>query len=166
MSAYRTLIEKLPGWEEMTEAEAVAAALAKSRTYVDPDRWSLIGIAQIIGPQNMPTLESFLNSIGMGWAFAQGTGAGLQIGEQAFNTALRSIGHPLTTQIADAGRRPASPCEMAGLSEDPVKIAEGYRAAKLGALKRDRLTSGAERWNEYNRAMLQWDGSAETEPSL
>ena len=164
--SYRQLIEKLPGWEEMSEAEAVAAALAKSRTYVDPDRWSLIGIAQIIGPQNMPALESFLNSIGMGWAFAQGTGSGLPIGDEAFNAALRSIGHPLTTAIADAGRRPASPCEMAGLAEDPAKIAEGYRAAKLGAIKREKLAAGAERWNEYNRAMLQWDGDLSTEPSL
>jgi hypothetical protein len=166
MSAYRTLIEKLPDWEEMTEAEAVAAALAKSRTYVDPDRWSLIGIAQIIGPQNMPTLESFLNSIGMGWAFAQGTGAGLPIGDQAFNAALRSIGHPLTTAIADAGRRPASPCELEKLAEDPAKIAEGYRAAKLGALKHEKIVAASQRWNEYNREINRWDGDPATEPSL
>ena len=166
MSAYRTLIEKLPGWEEMSEAEAVAAALAKSRTYVTAEKWSLLGVVQTIGTLNMPTLISYLEGIGMGWTIAQAAGAGLPIGDLEFNQQLRAIGHPLLDQLADAGRRPASPCEMAGLAEDSAKIAEGYRAAKLGALKRDRLTSGAERWNEYNRAMLQWDGDPATEPSL
>jgi hypothetical protein len=164
--SYRQLVEKLPGWETMTESEAVTAALAKSKTYVDPDRWSLLGIASIIGQINMPSLINFLEGIGMGWAVVQAGGAGLPIGDATLNAELRAIGHPLLTQIADAGRRPASPCEMAGLTEDLAKIAEGYRAAKLGALKRDKLAAGAERWNEYNRAMLQWDGDPATEPSL
>jgi hypothetical protein len=164
--SYRQLVEKLPGWEAMSEEEAVSAAIAKSKTYIDPDRWSLLGIASIIGQVNMPSLIGFLEGIGMGWAVVQAGGAGLPIGDVTLNAELRAIGHPLLDQIANAGRRPASPCEMAGLVEDLGKIAEGYRVAKLGALKREKLAAGAERWNEYNRAMLQWDGSAETEPSL
>jgi len=155
--SYRQLVEKLPGWETMTESEAVAAALAKSKTYVDPDRWSLLGIASVIGQINMPSLINFLEGIGMGWAVVQAGGAGLPIGDATLNAELRAIGHPLLVRIADAGRRPASPCELAGLAEDP---------AKLGAIKRDKLAAGAERWNEYNRAMLQWDGDPSTEPSL
>ncbi len=58
--SYRQLVEKLPGWETMTESEAVAAALAKSKTYIDPDRWSLLGIASVIGQINMPSLINFL----------------------------------------------------------------------------------------------------------
>lgn len=164
--SYRQLVEKLPGWETMTEEEAVAAALAKSKTYIYDGKLSLLGVAETIGQVNMSSLISFLEGIGLGWAVIQAGGAGLPIGDATLNAELRAIGHPLLTQIADAGRRPASPCELAGLAEDPAKIAEGYLAAKLGALKRDRLTSGAERWNEYNRAMLQWDGDPATEPSL
>jgi hypothetical protein len=164
--SYRQLVEKLPGWETMTESEAVAAALAKSKTYVYDDKLSLLGVAETIGQVNMSSLISFLEGIGLGWAVIQAGGAGLPIGDATLNAELRAIGHPLLIQIANAGRRPASPCELAGLAEDPTRIAEGYRVAKLGAIKRDKLAAGAERWNEYNRAMLQWDGSAETEPSL
>ncbi len=164
--SYRQLVEKLPGWESMSEEEAVSAAITKSKTYIDPDRWSLLGIASVIGQINMPSLINFLEGIGMGWAVVQAGGAGLPIGDVTLNAELRAIGHPLLIQIANAGRRPASPCELAGLAEDPIRIAEGYRVAKLGAIKREKLAAGAERWNEYNRAMLQWDGSAETEPSL
>jgi hypothetical protein len=164
--SYRQLVEKLPGWETMTESEAVSAALAKSKTYVDPDRWSLLGIASVIGQINMPSLINFLEGIGMGWAVVQAGGAGLPIGDATLNAELRAIGHPLLIRIADAGRRPASPCELEKLAEDPVKIAEGYRAAKLGAMKHEKIVAASQRWNEYNREINRWDGDPATEPSL
>jgi hypothetical protein len=164
--SYRQLVEKLPGWETMTESEAVAAALAKSKTYIDPDRWSLLGIASVIGQVNMPSLINFLEGIGMGWAVVQAGGSGLPIGDVTLNAELRSIGHPLLIQIANAGRRPASPCELEKLAEDPAKIAEGYRAAKLGALKHEKIVAASQRWNEYNREINRWDGDPATEPSL
>jgi hypothetical protein len=164
--SYRQLVEKLPGWETMTEAEAVTAALAKSKTYIDPDRWSLLGIASVIGQINMPSLINFLEGIGMGWAVVQAGGAGLPIGDATLNAELRAIGHPLLIRIADAGRRPASPCELEKLAEDPAKIAEGYRAAKLGALKHEKIVAASQRWNEYNREINRWDGDPATEPSL
>ena len=46
--SYRKAIESIDGWQEMTDAGIVAAAKAKSFLYVDPDRWTLLGIAQII----------------------------------------------------------------------------------------------------------------------
>jgi hypothetical protein len=164
--SYRQLVEKIPGWESMSEEEAVSAAIAKSKTYIDPDRWSLLGIASVIGQINMPSLINFLEGIGMGWAVVQAGGAGLPIGDVTLNAELRAIGHPLLIQIANAGRRPASPCELEKLAEDPAKIAEGYRAAKLGALKHEKIVAASQRWNEYNREINRWDGDPATEPSL
>jgi EAL domain-containing protein (putative c-di-GMP-specific phosphodiesterase class I) len=102
----------------------------------------------------------------MGWAVVQAGGAGLPIGDATLNAELRAIGHPLLIRIADAGRRPASPCELEKLAEDPVKIAEGYRAAKLGAMKHEKIVAASQRWNEYNREINRWDGDPATEPSL
>jgi hypothetical protein len=164
--SYRQLVEKLPGWETMTESEAVAAALAKSKTYVYDDKLSLLGVAETIGQVNMSSLISFLEGIGLGWAVIQAGGAGLPIGDATLNAELRAIGHPLLIRIADAGRRPASPCELEKLAEDPVKIAEGYRAAKLGAMKHEKIVAASQRWNEYNREINRWDGDPATEPSL
>jgi hypothetical protein len=48
--SYRKAIESISGWQEMTDGGVIAATKAKSFLYVDTDRWTLLGIAQIIGP--------------------------------------------------------------------------------------------------------------------
>lgn len=164
--SYRKLVESIEGWKSLSDAQLVAACLEKSGEYIDQERWSLLGIATIIGPQNVEPLKQFLESAGLGWAVMQAAGSGLPIGDATLNIFLRSLGNPWCVAIAERGRHPASICEMAGLPESVEAIQAGIAEARLGAKKDAIGKAGAARWNAFRDALHGWNGDPETEPTL
>ena len=166
MGTYRKVVELVDGWQNMTDAELIEAATSRSLAWSDPDRWTLVGIASLIGAENVSGLLSFLADIGYGWVGTQAAGAGLPMGDDAFNGAMRAIGHPHCIAIADAGRKMISLCESQGLANNAQAVVDAATQMRLERLRSDRLTTGANRWNAYNRAVQLWDGNPNTEPQL
>ena len=166
MGTYRKVVELIDGWQSMTDAELIEAATSRSLAWSDPDRWTLVGIASLIGAENVSGLLSFLADIGYGWVGTQAAGAGLPIGDEAFNNAMRAIGHPHCLAIADAGRKMISLCESQGLANDGQRVIDAAKQMKLEKLQDGKLKAGASRWNAYNIAIRNWDGNPNTEPQL
>ena len=166
MGTYRKVVELVDGWQDMTDAELIEAATSRSLTWSDPDRWTLVGIASLIGAENVSGLLSFLADIGYGWVGTQAAGAGLPIGDEAFNNAMRAIGHPHCVAIADAGRKMISLCESQGLANDGQRVIDAAKQMRLEKLQSDKLRVDADRWNRYVKAVQLWDGDPATEPQL
>lgn len=166
MGTYRKVVELVDSWQSMTDAELIEAATAKDLPWADPDKWTLLGIAGLIGPQNVSTFLSFLSDINYAWVGTQAAGAGVPIGDEQFNAAMRSINHPFCQAIADAGRKMVSLCDLQGLANDGQKIVEAAKQMRLEKLQDDKLRAGATRWNAYNVAVRNWDGNPNTEPNL
>lgn len=166
MGSYRKVVELVDGWQNMTDAELIEAATSRSLAWSDPDRWTLVGVASLIGAENVSGLLSFLDDIGYGWVGTQAAGAGLPIGDEAFNQAMRAIGHPHCLAIADAGRKMVSLCDLQGLANDGQRVVEAAKQMRLEKLQDDKLRAGATRWNAYNVAVRNWDGNPNTEPNL
>lgn len=166
MGTYRKVVELIDGWQSMTDAELIEAATAKDLPWSDPDKWTLLGIAGLIGPQNVSTFLSFLSDINYAWVGTQAAGAGVPIGDEQFNAAMRSINHPFCQAIADAGRKMVSLCDLQGLANDGQRVVEAAKQMRLEKLQDDKLRAGASRWNAYNVAVRNWDGNPETEPKL
>ena len=166
MATYRKVVELIDGWQLMTDAELIEAATSRDLAWADPDRWTLVGIAGLIGAENVSALLSFLAEIGYGWVGTQAAGAGLPIGDEAFNQAMRAIGHPHCIAIADAGRKMISLCESQGLANNGQAVVDAAKAMRLEELRKQKLRAGANRWNAYNRALDTWDGNPNTEPQL
>lgn len=166
MATYRKVVELIDGWQSLTDAELIEAATSRHLPWSDPDKWTLLGIASLIGPQNVSAFLSFLSEINYGWVGTQAAGAGVPIGDEAFNAAMRSINHPFCQAIADAGRKQISLCESQGLANDGQKVIAAANAMKLEELKKQKLKVGATRWNAYNVAIENWDGNPNTEPPL
>jgi hypothetical protein len=164
--SYRKLVESVDGWQEMSDSQLLAACLDQTKEYIDQDRWSLLGIASIIGPQNVEPLKQFLESAGLGWAVLQAAGSGLPIGDPSLNSFLRSLGNSWCDAIAEHGRHAASICEMAGLVESVEAIQAGIAEARLAVKKEDIGRTNAARWNAFREALHKWDGTPATEPSL
>lgn len=166
MGTYRKVVELVDGWQSMTDAELIEAATAKDLPWADPDRWTLVGIASLIGAENVSALLAFLDDIGYGWVGTQAAGAGLPIGDEAFNGAMRAIGHPHCVAIADAGRKLISLCESQGLANNGQRVVEAAKQVRLEKLQSDKLRVDADRWNKHVVAVKNWDGDPETEPKL
>ncbi len=58
--SYRKVIEAIEGWERLSEQEVIDAATRLDHVYADPDKWTLLGFATIIGPENVQPLIDFL----------------------------------------------------------------------------------------------------------
>lgn len=166
MGTYRKVVELVDGWQNMTDAELIEAATSRSLAWSDPDRWTLVGIASLIGAENVSGLLSFLADIGYGWVGTQAAGAGLPIGDEAFNNAMRAIGHPHCIAIADAGRKMISLCESQGLANNGQAVVDTAKQMRLEKLKEDKLKVDADRWNKHVVAVKNWDGNPNTEPNL
>lgn len=166
MATYRNVVALIDGWQSKTDAELIEAATAKDLPWADPDKWTLLGIAGLIGPQNVYAFLSFLSDINYGWVGTQAAGAGVPIGDEAFNAAMRAIEHPFCQAIADAGRKMISLCDLQGLPNDGQRVVEAAKQMRLEKLQDDLLKAGASRWNAYNVAVRNWDGNPNTEPSL
>ena len=163
--SYRKAIESIDGWQEMTNAGIVAAAKAKSFHYVDHDRWTLLGIAQIIGPDQVTGFIAFCESIGYGWIATQAAGSGLPIGDPVFNTQLLTISDARCAAIASAGRRYISPCQRFGVSENDSEIQGAIDALRLDELKRSIQKDASDTYNAFCHAVDLWDGTG-PEPRL
>lgn len=166
MGTYRKVVELIDGWQNMTDAELIEAATSRSLAWSDPDRWTLVGIASLIGAENVSALLAFLADIGYGWVGTQAAGAGLPIGDEAFNGAMRAIGHPHCIAIADAGRKMISLCESQGLANNGQAVVDTAKQIRLERLKEDKLKVDADRWNKHVVAVKNWDGNPNTEPNL
>lgn len=166
MGTYRKVVELVDGWQSMTDAELIEAATSRSLAWSDPDRWTLIGIAGLIGPQNVTPFLEFLSQINYAWVGTQAAGAGLPIGDEQFNAAMRSIEHPFCQAIADAGRKLVSLCELQGLANNGQAVVDAAKAMRLEKLKEGKLKVDADRWNKHVKAVQFWDGDPATEPNL
>lgn len=156
---YRKAIESIDGWAEMTDAGVLAAAKAKSFLYVDPDKWTLLGIAQVIGPDQVSDFISFCESIGYGWIVPQAAGSGLPIGDQVFNAQLLTIPDARCAAIAAAGRRYISPCERYGVAESDPAIQAAVNAMRHELRQRAIRKDGSEIYNAFCHQVDQWDGT-------
>jgi len=163
--SYRKAIESISDWQEMTDAGVIAAAKAKSFLYVDTDRWTLLGIAQIIGPTEVTGFIAFCESIGFGWIATQAAGSGLPIGDPVFNAQLLAIPDPRCQAIAAAGRRYVSPCERFGVSENDAAIQAAISALRLEDRRREIRKDASETYNAFCRIVDVWDGAG-LEPRL
>ena len=166
MATYRNVVALIDGWQTKTDAELIEAATAKSLPWSDPDKWTLLGIAKLIGPQNVSAFLSFLSDINYGWVGTQAAGAGVPIGDEAFNAAMRAIEHPFCQAIADAGRKMVSLCDLQGLPNDGQRVVEAARQMRVEKRKEDKLRVDASRWNRHVKAVELWDGDPSTEPNL
>jgi len=164
--SYRKVIESIDGWEDQTEAQILFNAKDPIHLLVDRQNWTLLGVAQIIGDANVEPLISFLQSIGLGWVVHQAGGSGLPIGDPQFNAKLLAIPHPSCQAIAAVGRRLVSLCELNGLPESDQQISYAWQAMKLEKTKAEKRRIGSTRWNNYAKAIDEWDGNPETEPVL
>ena len=162
---YRKAIESISDWQEMTDAGVIAAAKNKSFLYVDTDRWTLLGIAQIIGPTEVTAFIAFCESIGFGWIATQAAGSGLPIGDPVFNSQLLAITDPRCQAIAAAGRRYISPCERFGVAENDAAIQAAISLLRLEIDRRLIKKEGAEIYNEFCQIVDSYDGTGER-PSL
>ena len=163
--SYRKAIESISDWQEMTDAGVIAAAKAKSFLYVDTDRWTLLGIAQIIGPTEVTGFIAFCESIGFGWIATQAAGSGLPIGDPVFNAQLLAIPDPRCQAIAAAGRRYVSPCERFGVAENDAAIQAAISALRLEDRRREIRKDASETYNAFCRIVDVWDGAG-LEPRL
>jgi hypothetical protein len=166
MATYRKVVELIDGWQSLTDAELIEAATSRDLAWADPDKWTLVGVANLIGPGNVSALLAYLAEIGYEWVGTQAAGAGLPIGDEAFNNAMRAIGHPDCIAIADAGRKFISLCESRGLANNGQAVVDAAKAMRLELLRSSKRAEGATRWNSYNRALDTWDGNPNTEPQL
>lgn len=164
--SYRKVIEAIQGWEDLTEAEVIDAAIRQEHVYADPDRWTLLGFATIIGPENVQPLIDFLGTIGLGWIASQAAAGGVPIGAADFNAAMRAIQHPSCQMLADRGRRMVSLCGLNKLPEVDAQIVAAWQAMKLERTKAEKRRTGSSRWNAYAKAIDEWDGNPATEPVL
>jgi len=163
--SHRKAIESISDWQEMTDAGVIAAAKAKSFLYVDTDRWTLLGIAQIIGPTEVTGFIAFCESIGFGWIATQAAGSGLPIGDPVFNAQLLAIPDPRCQAIAAAGRRYVSPCERFGVAENDAAIQAAISALRLEDRRREIRKDASETYNAFCRIVDVWDGAG-LEPRL
>lgn len=156
--SYRKAIESIDGWQEMTDAGVVAACKAKSFLYVNTEKWSLLGIAAIIGPDQVTPFIEFCESIGFGWIATQAAGAGLPIGDPAFNAQILAIGDPRCNAIAAAGRRYISACERFGVAEDDSAIATVLKLLRVEEKRKAKKIIASGIYSEHMHALDAWDG--------
>lgn len=162
---YESLIKSLGGWASMTDAQIVANLVAVDQPYAEPEKWMSLGIASIIGEENMPALLAFMESSGREWLRQDMAFPGLPIGDATFNTKLLQTGNPLCVQIANYGRRLVSRCYAAGLAEDTEAILATISKMRLELRKSAWRASFAARYNAAMAAVASYDGSG-PEPNL
>jgi len=158
---YRKAIESISDWQEKTDGGVIAAAKSKSFLYVNSEKWTLLGIAQIIGPTEVTAFIAFCESIGFGWISNQAAGSGLPIGDPVFNAQLLAIPDPRCQAIAAAGRRYISACERFGVAENDTAIQAAINLLRLEIERRLIKKEGAEIYNEFCQIVDVYDGTGE-----
>jgi hypothetical protein len=160
------LIEQIDDWQTKAIDEVWAELNANTKQFVDPDWWSLLGIAQVIGDANVSPFIAYLKSINLEWVATQAAGRGIPIGDLAINAILRSLGSAEALAIAEAGRKMVSPLAFYGLTPTKQLVAAVLSSMQLGAIKREKKVIASTRYNAYCAAMEAWDGNPNTEPTL
>jgi hypothetical protein len=163
--SYRQVIESIDGWQEMTDDGIIEAAKAKSFFFVDQRPWTLLGVAQVLGTQNVTPFLSFLESLGLQWVAVQAAGAGIPLGNKDFNDQLLMIPDPRCQALALAGRRYISPCERFGVNEDDFALQFMISALRLEERRKAIKRQASETYSAFVHSVDQWDGSGQ-EPSL
>lgn len=163
---YESVIRSLGDWISMTDDAIVAALFAVDQQYAEPDKWTSLGIASIIGDENMPALLAFMDSTNRSWLRQDLSFPGLPIGDPVFNAKLMATNNPYCVQIAQYGRRLVSRCYLAKLPEDRDSILRTLGKMRLDSEIGSMLRDGANRWNAYKQAVELWDGNPATRPRL
>lgn len=164
--SYTKVIESIPGWRSLPLSEILAKAKEPSQDYISNEWYSLLGVAGIIGHQNVKPLMEFLTSLGYSWIEIQAGGKGLPLGDAVFHAVLKSIPHPHCQLLAETGRRKVSFCELCGVPQDDAKLELAWRNCKLRADRADLLLEGNLVWNAFSDAVRVWDGDPSTKPRI
>lgn len=164
--SYTKVIESIPGWRSLPLSEILAKAKEPSQDYISNEWYSLLGVAGIIGHQNVKPLMEFLTSLGYSWIEIQAGGKGLPLGDAVFHAVLKSIPHPHCQLLAETGRRKVSFCELCGVPQDDAKLELAWRNCKLRADRADLLREGSLVWNAFSDAVGEWDGDPATKPRI
>lgn len=162
---YESVIRGLGDWQSMTDDQIVAAVTAIDQPFAEPEKWMTLGIAAIIGEQNMPALLSWMETAKIDWIRQDMAFPGLPIGDPVFNAKLVATGNVFCQAIAAHGRRLVSRCYLAGLADDASAIKETIKAMRLELRKRAWRTSFATRYNAAMIAVDNYNGVG-PEPTL
>lgn len=163
---YESVIRSLGDWLSMSDDQIVDALFAVDQQYAEPEKWMSLGIASIIGDENMPALLSFMESTNREWLRQDLAFPGLPIGDPVFNAKLMATNNPYCIQIAQYGRRLVSRCYLAKLPEDRQAVLRTLSRMRLDSDKGSMLRDGANRWNAFKQAVDLWDGNPATRPNL
>lgn len=162
---YESLIKSLGEWATMTDAEIVSHLVVPDQPFAEPEKWMSLGIASIIGEENMPALLAFMQSSNREWLRQDMAYPGLPIGDATFNAKLLQTGNPLCVQIANYGRRLVSRCYAAGLAEDTEAITATIKEMRLELRKAAWRSSFSTRYNAAIVAVNNYRGIG-PEPTL
>jgi hypothetical protein len=158
------LIEQIDDWQTKTIDEVWEKLSSETRLFIDPDWWSLLGLAKIIGPEKVKPFTEYLDSVGFGWVAIQAAGKGVPIGDLEINTMLRMLGNPDGIKIADAGRRLVNALDLHGIKASKELAATVLSGMQLGVKKRIKKAAKANQYNLDIVAIDEWDGNPATEP--
>lgn len=164
--SYSKVIESIPGWRTLPMAEVLVKAKEPSQDFINTEWYSLLGVAGIIGHQNVKPLMEFLTGLGFDWIETQAGGKGLPLGDSVFHAVLLSIPHPHCELLAKEGRRKISLCEHFQVAQDDTKLEAAWRNCKLRADRADLLQEGSQVYNAFSDAVRLWDGDPATKPRI
>lgn len=164
IQALKQLIQSVPNWQSLTPGELLSKLKEPTIQFVNPESYTLLGIAKIIGKEKMQPLEQFLVSIGADWVMRQAV-SGLPIGDPELNAEIASIPHPDCQAIAHAGRRMISVLDQAGLSATLQDVTDAQAKLLFDNRKQQLIEQNAVRWNAFCAAVDSWDGTT-PEPEL
>ena len=156
-TALAGVIKKIQGWQQLSSPSLLSKLQEPTVQFVDTRSFTLMGIAGIIGKQNMKPLHQFLESINQDWVFLQAA-VGLPIGDPVMNAEIKAIPHPDCQAIAHAGRRMISVLEESGLQPTLQDIADTQASMLLEDRKQSLISQNAVRWNTFCEAVNNWDG--------
>jgi hypothetical protein len=161
----KRLIQQSSDWQARTAEDIFAELSLETEQFVDSQLWSLLGLAQIIGPMRVQSFIDFLDTMGLSWVATQAAGKGVHIGDETINAMLLQMGTSDSIAIARAGRRLISKLELNQVQASLQDVSIALEALKLDQRKRDLIDASATRWNQFCAAVDSWDGTT-PEPEL
>lgn len=166
MSGYRSVISSIEGWQQKTDEEIIAEAVAKTIPYADPDWWSLFGVASVIGAENVKPLLLRLRSTDFDWVADAITGSKAPFGDEHVNAMMLASGDPDLIKLAQATRYNKSLCQQFKVPEDPVAIQNTINLMRVDILCEAGKSISRSRFNENMQAWDNWPGPPTPPPQL
>ena len=163
---YRKAIESIPDWQLLTDSEIASVLILKEKIWQDPEWWSVWGVAGLIGAENVKPFLLRIRSTDFDWVADALVGNKAPFGNLDVNDMMLQSGDPDLIAIARATVKLVSICDQFGLPSDTDAIIATAREMRLDILRKALIQIGADRWNLYHKAVLAWDGNAETTPEL